>query len=93
MRGDAVRLALDRARQKAGLPNLRFHDLRHTGQTLAAMTGASLADLIRRLGHSSMAAARRYLRTSDGRDQQIAAALSRLAAEGDPMIPRSVTQR
>lgn len=93
MRGDAVRLAFDRARQKAGLPNLRFHDLRHTGQTLAAMTGASLADLMRRLGHSSMAAARRYLHTSDGRDQQIAAALSRLASEGDPMIPRSVTQR
>jgi integrase len=93
MRGDAVRLAFDRARQKAGVPNLRFHDLRHTGQTLAAMTGASLADLMRRLGHSSMVAAKRYLHSSDGRDQQIAAALSRLAEEGDPMIPRSVTQR
>jgi integrase len=93
MRGDAVRQAFDRARQEVGLPNLRFHDLRHTGQTLAAMTGASLADLMRRLGHSSMVAARRYLHTSDGRDQQIAAALSRLAADGDPMAPRSVTQR
>jgi integrase len=32
------------ARSKAGLPNLRFHDLRHTGNTLAAATGASTRD-------------------------------------------------
>jgi integrase len=93
MRGDAVRLAFERAREAAGLPNLRFHDLRHTGQTMAAMAGANLADLMRRLGHSSMVAAKRYLHASDSRDQQIALALSRLAEEGDPMTPRSITQR
>jgi integrase len=91
--GDAVRLAFERARETAGLSNLRFHDLRHTGQTLAAMAGANLADLMRSLGHSSMVAAKRYLHASDSRDQQIAAALSRLAAEGDPMTPRTITQR
>lgn len=30
------------AREKAGRPDLRFHDLRHTGAVLAASTGASL---------------------------------------------------
>src|SRR5581483_3002811 len=80
MRGDALRLAFQRARAEVGLPQLRFHDLRHTGQTLAAEAGASLADLMRRLGHSSMVAAKRYLHATDSRDRQIAAALSRLAA-------------
>ena len=40
------------ARAAAGRPDLRFHDLRHTGGTLAAATGATLADLMARLGHS-----------------------------------------
>ena len=43
------------ARQAAGRPDLRFHDLRHTGATLAAATGATLAELMRRLGHSTRA--------------------------------------
>jgi integrase len=33
------------ARRAAGRPDLRFHDLRHTGAVLAASTGATLADL------------------------------------------------
>ena len=46
----------------------------------AAEAGASLADLMRRLGHSSMVAAKRYLHATDSRDRQIADALSELAA-------------
>jgi integrase len=61
----------------------RTHDLRHTGATLAAQTGASLADLMKRLGHSSVAAARRYMHAVDGRDREIAQALSTLAGHGD----------
>lgn len=83
MRGDAVRQAFTRARRQVGLPDLTFHDLRHTGQTLAAATGASLADLKRRLGHSSSAAALRYMHAVEGRDAEIAAALSHLAEHGD----------
>ena len=42
----------DKAREVAGRPDLRFHDLRHTGAVLAAATGANLAELMGRLGHS-----------------------------------------
>jgi integrase len=42
-----------------------------------------MADFMKRLGHSSMAAARRYLHTVDGRDREIAKRLSELAAHGD----------
>src|SRR5699024_11348504 len=69
------------AREAAGRPDLRFHDLRHTGATLAAQTGAPLADLMNRLGHSTAGAAMRYQHASGDRDKQIAEALSRMADE------------
>jgi integrase len=68
------------ARDKAGRPDLRWHDLRHTGAVLAASTGATLAELMARLGHSTPGAAMRYQHAAKGRDAQIAAALSALAA-------------
>ena len=92
MRGNALRLAFQRARATIDRPDLLFHDLRHTGQTLAAAAGASLADLMRRLGHSSMSAAKRYLHATDARDQEIALALSQLAAQ-KTATPRTITQR
>lgn len=66
------------ARAKAGRPDLRFHDLRHTGATLAAGTGASLAELMARLGHSTPTAAMRYQHATAGRDRAIADKLSEL---------------
>lgn len=69
------------ARKAAGRPDLRWHDLRHTGAVLAASTGATLAELMGRLGHSTPAAALRYQHVAGGRDAAIAAALSRLAGE------------
>lgn len=67
------------ARAAAGRPDLRFHDLRHTGATLAAATGATLAELMARLGHSTPGAALRYQHAAKDRDAAIAAALSELA--------------
>jgi integrase len=67
------------ARMAAGRPDLRWHDLRHTGAVLAASTGATLAELMARLGHSTPGAALGYQHAAQGRDAQIAAALSKLA--------------
>ncbi|MGC4960071.1 tyrosine-type recombinase/integrase [Gordonia sp. DT101] len=66
------------ARDAAGRSDLRFHDLRHTGAVLAAVSGATLADLQARLGHSTVAAAMRYQHAAQGRDKAIAEALSKL---------------
>jgi integrase len=66
------------ARTKAGRDDLRFHDLRHTGAVLAASTGATLAELMARLGHSTPGAALRYQHAAQDRDRVIAAALSEL---------------
>jgi integrase len=89
MRGDAIRQAFTRARTKVGMNDFRFHDLRHTGQTLAAATGATLADLKKREGHSSSAAAVRYLHSVAERDQYIARALSAIAQGGAAELPPS----
>jgi integrase len=70
------------AREAAGRPDLRFHDLRHSGAVLAASTGATLAELMARLGHSTPAAAMRYQHSAQGRDQVIAELLSKLADGG-----------
>ena len=70
------------ARAKAGRSDLRFHDLRHTSAVLAASTGATLAELMARLGHSTPAAAMRYQHAAQGRDAQIAAKLSEIASAG-----------
>lgn len=86
-----MRQTFDRARRKADMPGFRFHGLCHTGQTLAAGTGAATKDLMRRLGHASPEASYRYLHTVDGCDAEIAAALSDLAAHDDTArLPKSV---
>src|SRR5262245_36319244 len=69
-----------RALGRAGLPSgVHVHDLRHTGNTLAAEAGASLAELMGRMGHSSTRAARVYLPAREERDRQLADVLDRMA--------------
>ncbi len=67
------------ARKKAGREDLSWHGLRHTGATLAAATGASLAELMARLGHSTPGAAMVYQHAAKGRDAEIAVALSKMS--------------
>lgn len=71
-----------KARAAAGREDLRWHDLRHSGAVLAAATGATLAELMARLGHSTPAAAMRYQHAAQGRDKKIAALLSKIAEDG-----------
>ncbi|MEV4008278.1 tyrosine-type recombinase/integrase [Actinomadura sp. NPDC049753] len=59
-----------------GLPNLHFHDLRHTGNTLAAQSGASLRDLMDRMGHDSVRAAMIYQHATSEASRAIADALN-----------------
>ena len=60
------------ARERAGLPTLRWHDLRSTGLTIAASTGASISALMNRAGHSSVRAAMIYQKLTKTDDQKIA---------------------
>jgi integrase len=66
------------ATQAAGVEGLRVHDLRHTAGTLATAAGGSLREVMRRLGHSTTAAAVRYQHVMADRDAAIARELNRL---------------
>lgn len=66
------------ARRSVGLPDFHFHDLRHTGNTLVAATGASTKELMVRMGHASARAALRYQHATRDRDAAIADALGSL---------------
>lgn len=64
-----------------GVPGLHFHDLRHTGNTLAAQAGVSTKDLMARMGHDDMRAALIYQRATSEADKKIAEQLSGLVDE------------
>jgi integrase len=70
------------ATDKAGVSKeLHLHDLRHTGATYAAATGASTRELMKRLGHSTPRAALIYQHASEERDRKIADGLDALIDE------------
>jgi integrase len=63
------------ATRKIGSSGLHFHDLRHNGNTIAARSGASLRDLMERLGHDSVRAAMIYQHSTAQADRKIADAM------------------
>lgn len=80
-----------RALERAGLPHIRVHDLRHTSVSLALDAGARLEVVQERHGHSSIKT------TSDvyghryaGADAQVAAALDELHARAQRARLRAV---
>jgi integrase len=62
-------------------PALHLHDLRHTGGTLTAQTGATLKEIMSRIGHSSTRAAMLYQHATSERDRRIADALNLMIEE------------
>jgi integrase len=80
LREDKYRTHWEKARKTIGKPHLRVHDLRHVGAVLAAQSGATTAELMHRLGHTTPQMALRYQHVAEGRDAEIAERLSKLAA-------------
>jgi integrase len=78
--GRVVMDAFQKACATAGLANVRLHDLRHFAGTQVARAG-NLKETMAYLGHSSVNAALIYQHVVNGRDVEIAEALSALAAK------------
>ncbi|MFB7617153.1 tyrosine-type recombinase/integrase [Kitasatospora sp. NPDC056181] len=77
------------AKAKAGVsPDIHFHDVRHTGNTLASQNGASTRELMTRMGHSTTRAALIYQHMTSDRDRAIAdrmgEAVRQALAKGEP---------
>ncbi|MET7377526.1 hypothetical protein ABZT08_01630 [Streptomyces sp. NPDC005526] len=71
-----------RACSDLGIKGLHFHDLRHTGNTSAASTGAGTRELMARMGHSTARAALIHQHAGADRDRLIADAVSGLVDKG-----------
>jgi len=54
------------ARKAAGLSDFRWHDLRHTAASYLAMSGVSLVEIAKILGHRTLQMVARYSHLSDG---------------------------
>jgi hypothetical protein len=61
-----------RARREVGVPQLVWHGLRHTAQTIAAESGTDVATLMQRMGHSTIQATMVYLRSTPNGQQRLA---------------------
>lgn len=60
------RYAWENLREKAGLTNFKFHDLRHTAASYLALNGATLNDIGEIIGHKSMKSSKRYTHLTEG---------------------------
>ena len=55
-----IKHSFDNARRKAGLTDVRFHDLRHTFASRLVQGGVSLYEVMHLTGHKSLAMVQRY---------------------------------
>lgn len=61
MTSNALDMAWEGVRERAGLPNLQFRDLRHLAPTMYARRGATATTIMRLLGHTSTRMAQFYI--------------------------------
>lgn len=66
-----------------GMPGLHFHDLRRTGNMLAAESGAGLKDLMARMGHANVRVAMIYQHAVRGADKTITDAIDKHIGASD----------
>jgi integrase len=59
--------------ERAGLKDLRPHDLRHTHGSYLGMMGKTLPEIMRALGHKTPAVALRYIHLSDAHHRKVSA--------------------
>ncbi|MER5423154.1 hypothetical protein [Streptosporangium roseum] len=73
--------------KEAKISGVHSHDLRHAGNTFASRSGATLRDLMNRMGHSTARAALIYPHTEEERDKMTAASVA-----GSPRRPYGRTK-
>ncbi len=64
--------------KRNGLPYHKFHSLRHTSATLLLYSGASVYQVMRRLGHASLTTTQIYLHDGDDADRKASEVLDQM---------------
>ena len=79
-----VRDAFEKARERAGLEDFRWHDFRHTAASRIVQAGGTLLDAGEHLGHRTLLMTQRYAHLSPERRQKVAdLTISGRSAGGD----------
>jgi len=92
----ASKNAWNTACRKAGITNLRFHDLRHTFGTRAVDNGASIAAVQKVMGHKSIETTMQYVHATDeGKRRAVEAVVKtqKPVASGFPVTIRSQNEK
>jgi integrase len=71
-----IRREWNRATKKAGIPHIRYHDVRHTALTRMVVNGEDLETVRAIAGHASLRTTQRYLHSNDKLKQQAVEKLS-----------------
>jgi len=79
---NSFHIAYFKARDAAGLPDVRIHDLRHTYASLLINNGVSLYEVQELLGHSSSAMTQRYAHLQPNQLRSRTEIVSRLVGDG-----------
>ena len=79
---DAVTRKLHRILKRAGLPDIRFHDLRHSFATLSLEQGMDIKTVSHMLGHTDAGfTMNTYMHVTDAMQQNVADTMSNLISE------------
>lgn len=79
---DAVTRKLHRMLKRAGLPDIRFHDLRHSFATLSLEQGMDIKTVSHMLGHTDAGfTMNTYMHVTDAMQQNVADTMSNLISE------------
>lgn len=80
-----IRTGFEKAVERAGLSNFRFHDLRHTAASHLAMRGRPLKEIQEILGHKSFSRTLRYVHLSPRHLRTAVESLAGLTAVSDAL--------
>lgn len=85
---DSVNSTWDRVRKRAGIPDVRLHDLRHSYASLGVARGLSLTQIGKLLGHKSPLTTSRYAHLADEAEAEAAAVVGGVLGEIESARPR-----
>jgi len=87
---DSVKRSFAGARQDAGLPDLRFHDLRHSNATRQIQLGIPISEVGRILGHQQPSTTYRYVNANLETATRAAALLDRFNEQAVETLSEAV---